>query len=226
MRNKTKFNLIFLVMIISLIGVGFAAWTINVPTPDVSENGDFIADDVILVEALSSPVFDNEIRYNNHGFYTQHTYDVVNNKINSITYDKLTYSVDVDFPQCSTKLPTADKFQLRIRLKDNMGYENINAIYEMITISAVINNLSSYNVDTTIDTTTNEIVLNIDIASEKIGSNISKVSVTVDFSKVSINETDAENIKAIKEGFFLKLSKVEKDRAFVVAASLYAIYND
>ena len=226
MRNKTKFNLIFLAMIISLIGVGFAAWTINVPTPDVSENGDFIADNVILVEALSSPVFDNELRYNNHGFYTQHTYDVAKNEISSITYDKLTYSIDVDLPQCSTKLPTADKFQLRIRLKDNMGYENINAIYELITTNIAINNLNSYSVDKSIDTTTNEIVLNIDITSDKIGSNISKVSVTFDFSNVSINETDAKNIKALKEGFFLALSKVEKDRAFVVAASLYAIYND
>jgi hypothetical protein len=217
-------------MIISLIGVGFAAWSINTPTDETNHTGGFVTDDVVMVEALSSPVFENELIYNSKGFFTQYEFDYSTGKekLETVTYDNITYSVNVDLPMCTTKLVEADDFQVRIRLKDETGYTNINQSLKLVTVTVSINNLTGYSVDNYVDETNEEVVVNVTIPKEKVGEAISKVSIKYDFSKVSVNnEAFTPSEKLIVEEFFKQLATVkEEDRAFIVAASLYAIYDD
>ena len=187
--RKIKNKLILILMIISLIGVGFATWSIYVPIDDATEGGDFVVDDVVLVEALSSPVFDTELRYNKNGFFTQHTYNPTDQSFTSKTYDKIKYSIDVNLPLCKEKLGDADSFNVRIRLKPNAEFENLNDILELIGVKVSIDNLDNYSVNTKIDETINEIIVNVSIPKSNVGTVVSKVSVTYDFSNVSIKET-------------------------------------
>ena len=73
--RKIKFNLILIAMIISLIGVGFATWSINSETNDTSTEGDFIVDNVEIIDALYEPKFDTTLKYTNKGFFSQFTYN-------------------------------------------------------------------------------------------------------------------------------------------------------
>jgi hypothetical protein len=208
-------------MIISLITVGFAAWTINVPTDDVTQGGDFVADDVVLVEALSSPTFNTELRYNKNGFFTEYKYNEETKTITTNTYDKITYSLDVDFNLCKEKL-NADKYQLRIRLKVNEQFENINEILNSIVIEGSFSDFNSY--ENEIDETTNEYVINLTISKSKIISeNKTNVNITFNFSNLTIKENDSK--LALKQAFFNTLASIEDNQAFIVATSLYAIYD-
>ena len=220
--RKRKTKLILFLMIISLFTVGFASW-INSPTDDLNANGDFTVDDVLLLNALSSPRFNTELIYNEKGFITFKEYDSTTQTFVDKSYDNITYSVNVDLPLCFEKIKDADAFQIRIILKNNIDYDYISTILDLIDVTVIVDDIALNSSEIT-SITNNEIITNISIPKDNVGTNSSKVQVVYNFSGVSTNEVNDEEKEHV-EKFFMTLKDINDDTAFIVAASLHPIYD-
>lgn len=219
--RKYKRKLIFLIMIISLIGVGFAAWSVVVPTDDANLNGDFSSDDVVLVEALSDPLFDRELKYNKNGFFTQYKYNELDDTLSSVTYNNITYSVNIDFNECRKLMTGTNQpksFQIVISLEDQSKYVEINNILSLVHRTINVDGVTVLSKGYEVKDGKINAYVTFTIP-EDLTVTSTSATVNYDFSEVA---TDGSNTTIT--GFFDALSKLDNDRAFIVSASLYAIY--
>ena len=222
--RRFKAKLILILMIVSLFGVGFAAWNIIVPTDPGYVEGEVETEDVILLQALSNPRFDTQLRYNKNGFFTQYIFDPETDKISSKVYDNITYTIDIDYTECrklSTDTKSPKSFDLVITLKDYTNYIEIDKILSLVVSDK--NNIITGNVSIVskqFEIKSNEINVYLTFTvPEDLAKTKDSISVKYDFKNVV---TDGSN--ATIKGFFETLSNVDKDKAFIVSASLYANY--
>jgi hypothetical protein len=107
-------------MLISLIGVGFATWTIIEPTREFTEDGKINVEEVLKMEVLTEPQFDtNQLRYNKNGFLKKLVYDPKEDDlINSDEiYSIINYSVKVNLQLCYQNIKDLDYVELHFTLK-------------------------------------------------------------------------------------------------------------
>ena len=204
MRNKIL-KLIMFVMVISLIGVGFATWTIIIPPFEKSENGSFVVEDVIHLNVLSNSNYDTDgLRYNKYGFFTQYIFNEEENSFTAKTFSKATYSVDIDLKMVKEKLPETQYVELRLILTDNTNYSNIkSSVYDRI-LPTIING-PAY--ETVIKSSNDGYVLSLHIP---LTEDSVKVSVEFDFSNVN------------DKNYFSWITSKEKNMLFSLTAALYA----
>lgn len=216
--RKFQMNLILFFMSISLLSVGFAMWKIQVTPDDSILNGDFISDNVTTLDALNSPNFSAELRYNNNGFLSYYEYDSVENELIKKNYDKITYSIIADLPLCANSLSNADAFQIRICLKNNTDY----AVKDVLSLikPSIADLPDGLVVNSSFDEISNEVVINIIVPIEIITTSL-KLNVTYDFADIAFAD------ELLKQEFFIEMSKTEDDQSpFTIESSIFAIYNE
>lgn len=211
--RKNIYKLIMLCMLLSLVGVGFATWSVIEPTKDFTDEGKINVEDVLKMEVLTEPQFDtNKLRYNKNGFLRKLVYDPkADDLINSEEiYSIVNYSVKVNLPLCYQNIKDLDYVELHFTLKSNCQYENLrSSVYDLVdvTLSDGINN---YN-DSVKVITNDKIDIYIKIPVNAVSTE-TRVYMNLDFKRV--------NDKA----FFEALSVLRRNEAFTISAYLYAIF--
>lgn len=208
--RKYILNLIILCMLISLIGVGFATWNAIDPTDDVNTGNTIISDDLMRLNLLSNNVFDSSLlKYNKNGFYEEGVYDPNDkNLIKVVKNSVVNYSVDVDLATCRDKIKDIEFIELRFTLIDKTNYKNIlEEVYRK-----VIPNVSGMD-GLQISTYSSSEKLDIYV---KISLKNTLTSTTVKL-KLDFKDVDCKD-------YFELLASTEKNKAFSISASLYAVY--
>jgi hypothetical protein len=200
-------------MLISLIGVGFATWTIIEPTREFTEDGKINVEEVLKMEVLTEPQFDtNQLRYNKNGFLNKLVYDPKEDDlINSDEiYSIINYSVKVNLPLCYQNIKDLDYVELHFTLKSNCDYDNLrSSVYDLIDVS-LSDGVNTYN-DSVKVITNDKIDIYIKIPVNATSTEM-RVYMNLDFKRV----TDPL--------FFQALSVLRRNEAFTISAYLYALY--
>jgi hypothetical protein len=200
-------------MLISLIGVGFATWTIIEPTREFTEDGKINVEEVLKMEVLTEPQFDtNQLRYNKNGFLKKLVYDPKEDDlINSDEiYSIINYSVKVNLPLCYQNIKDLDYVELHFTLKSNCDYDNLrSSVYDLIDVS-LSDGVNTYN-DSVKVITNDKIDIYIKIPVNATSTEM-RVYMNLDFKRV----TDPL--------FFQALSVLRRNEAFTISAYLYALY--
>ena len=211
--RKYILKLIMLCMLISLIGVGFATWTVIEPTLDFTDEGKIKVEDIIKMEVLSEPQFDtNQLRYNKNGFLKKLIYDPkADDLINSDEiYSLINYSVKVNLPLCYQKIEDLEYVELHFSLKSNCKYDNLrSSVYDLVDVS-LSDGINVYD-DSVKVITNDKIDIYIKIPVNAASSEM-RVYMNLDFKRV----TD--------EAFFQVLSVLRRNEAFTISAYLYAVF--
>ena len=211
--RKYIYKLIMLCMLISLIGVGFATWTVIEPTLDFTDEGKIKVEDIIKMEVLSEPQFDtNQLRYNKNGFLKKLIYDPkADDLINSDEiYSLINYSVKVNLPLCYQKIEDLEYVELHFSLKSNCKYDNLrSSVYDLVDVS-LSDGINVYD-DSVKVITNDKIDIYIKIPVNAASSEM-RVYMNLDFKRV----TD--------EAFFQVLSVLRRNEAFTISAYLYAVF--
>ena len=211
--RKYILKLIMLCMLISLIGVGFATWTIIEPTREFTEDGKINVEEVLKMEVLTEPQFDtNQLRYNKNGFLKKLVYDPKDDDlINSDEiYSIINYSVKVNLPLCYQNIKDLDYVELHFTLKSNCDYDNLrSSVYDLIDVS-LSDGVNTYN-DSVKVITNDKIDIYIKIPVNAASTEM-RVYMNLDFKRV----TDPL--------FFQALSVLRRNEAFTISAYLYALY--
>ena len=208
--RKNILKLIMLCMLLSLIGVGFATWYATDPTDDVNVGGNIISDDLMRLDLLSNNVFDSSLlKYNKNGFCEEGIYDPNDkNLIKVIKNSVVNYSVDVDLATCREKIKDIEFIELRFTLCDMTNYKNIlEEVYEKVVPS--VSGMDGLQISTY-------------SSNEKLDIYV-KISLKNDLSSTTVKlKLDFKDVDS--KDYFELLALTEKNKAFSITASLYAIY--